>query len=82
MTQYTVAEMQAMLTKTLMDAGLDDLCTGKAVDALVKDSYIMEVDRNARAYGWEIGRGSEIKPMIQMTDDNPFENPDWRERIA
>lgn len=39
---------------------------------------IEELDRNARAYGWEIGRGQPIGPQIETTPDNPFLNPDWR----
>lgn len=38
-----------------------------------------EVDRNARAYGWEIGRGHPLVEQIESTsEDNPFLSPDWR----
>lgn len=39
------------------------------------------IDRNARAYGWEVGRGQEIGSEVQTSDDNPFLDPDWRDRI-
>ena len=34
-------------------------------------------DRNARAYGWEVGRGQPIGAVIQSSPDNPFLDPDW-----
>lgn len=38
-----------------------------------------EIDRNARAYGWEIGKGQTIgEPELDTTDGNPFEDPNWR----
>jgi len=40
-----------------------------------------EMDRNARAYGWEIGRGAPMIDEMIYSDDNPFINPDWRENV-
>lgn len=42
---------------------------------------LSEVDRNARAYGWEIGRGQALAETIEFSDDNPFVDPNWRNRI-
>lgn len=38
-----------------------------------------DMDRQARGYGWEIGRGTKIEPMVQTSDDNPFLDPNWKE---
>lgn len=47
---------------------------------LVSLSKLEEIDRTARAYGWEIGRG---RPIVQQMEDispsNPFLDPNWRE---
>lgn len=41
-----------------------------------------EIDRNARAYGWEVGKGRPVTGEILMTSsDNPFLDPNWRENI-
>lgn len=42
-------------------------------------SNIDEIDRNARAYGFEIGRGQEIGPQVNASEDNPFLSRDWRD---
>jgi hypothetical protein len=43
---------------------------------------IDEVDRNARAYGFEIGRGHPLTRYIPATSmANPFLDPRWRDRI-
>ena len=39
-----------------------------------------EADRNARAYGWEIGHGKPMAPVIDYSPDNPFLKSDWRNR--
>lgn len=38
-------------------------------------------DRNARAYGWEIGHGQELQPVVEASEDNPFKEPEWRKPI-
>lgn len=38
-------------------------------------------DLNARAYGWEIGRGAHLSSVVQVTPGNPFMDPNWREAI-
>jgi hypothetical protein len=40
-----------------------------------------EIDRNARAYGWEIGHGQVLAEVIEFSAENPFINPNWRELI-
>lgn len=36
------------------------------------------MDQSARAYGWEVGRGHPIVEMLETTEGNPFEDPNWR----
>lgn len=38
---------------------------------------IKEIDRNARAYGFEIGRGHPLGELVTTSEDNPFLDPDW-----
>lgn len=38
---------------------------------------IKEIDRNARAYGFEIGRGHPLGELVAVSKDNPFLDPDW-----
>lgn len=40
-----------------------------------------EMDRNARAYGWEVGRGKPLTAVLDFDPDNPFLNPDWRDNV-
>ena len=48
---------------------------------LVRDKELEEIDRNARAYGYEIGRGHPLVNKIEaVSDDNPFMDTDWKER--
>lgn len=47
----------------------------------VRDKKLEEIDRNARAYGYEIGRGHPLVEKIEsVSDDNPFMVHDWKER--
>ena len=48
---------------------------------LVGSSPVSEIDRSARAYGWEIGKGRALTDVVDCSDDNPFLDPDWRERM-
>lgn len=32
---------------------------------------------NARGYGYEIGRGQTLAPIVQSSEGNPFIHPDW-----
>lgn len=48
----------------------------------VNESMALEdIDRAARAYGWEIGRGKNLAEVVELSDDNPFKNSNWRELI-
>lgn len=41
-----------------------------------------ELDRNARGYGFEVGRGHALTADIEtLSDDNPFVNKNWRDGI-
>lgn len=40
-----------------------------------------EADRNARAFGWEIGHGQELGKVIESSPDNPFLDPNWRRKV-
>jgi len=46
-----------------------------------KDPDLLEMDRMARAYGFEIGRGQRLTESVQTQGDNPFLDPNWREKI-
>lgn len=43
---------------------------------------VEESDRNARAYGWEIGRGHPLVQELMTTPDNPFMNIHWRNDVT
>lgn len=45
-------------------------------------AMVDEIDRNARAYGWEVGRGAPLKHgTISTSSDNPFLESNWRDQI-
>lgn len=45
------------------------------------DTSENEIDRCARAYGFEIGRGKPLEREIhEVSPDNPFMHPFWRSR--
>ena len=43
-------------------------------------SLTEEQDRNARAYGWEVGQGAPIADNLPESPGNPFSDPDWRQK--
>lgn len=47
----------------------------------ISDEELLEIDRNARAYGYEIGRGKPVSLGIETSEDNPFLDPKWRDKI-
>lgn len=56
------------------------LCAKSAQSPGVKPEE--EIDRNARAYGFEVGKGHPLTEVIEQTSpDNPFMNPDWRQSV-
>lgn len=41
-----------------------------------------EIDRNARAYGYDVGRGHPLtKEIAEVSEDNPFLDPNWRDHV-
>ena len=52
--------------------GITDYQMGKLIPLL------NEMDRNARAYGWEIGHGQPMTQVIDFSPENPFIDPNWR----
>lgn len=43
---------------------------------------VEEIDRNARAYGWEVGRGHlMVDKMADCDPANPFLDSNWREHV-
>ena len=48
---------------------------------LTKDQ-LAEIDRCARAYGYEIGKGHPIvQELDELSLDNPFLDPNWRDAV-
>lgn len=46
------------------------------------NEVVAELDRNARAYGFEIGRGHPLTSHLEsVSNDNPFMKRDWKDRI-
>lgn len=42
-----------------------------------------ETDRNARAYGFEIGRGHPLASVVgKISEDNPFQDKDWKKNVV
>lgn len=46
------------------------------------DEELEEMDRNARAYGWEIGQGAKIDHMVDASEENPFLDVNWRDQLS
>lgn len=48
----------------------------------VTDEELEEIDRNARAYGFEVGRGHPLRlHVVSTSEDNPFMDKEWRSKI-
>lgn len=45
-------------------------------------SELVEIDRNARAYGFEVGRGAPLAEVIEYAGGNPFIDPSWHDQIG
>lgn len=52
------------------------------MEEAVKNALARDIDRNARAYGWEIGHGQTLKYMVKLTRKNPFRDPNWENHIV
>lgn len=58
------------------------LWVGCALTKRAKRGDLEEIDRNARAYGWEIGHGHPLADVIESTDaTNPFLTREWRAEL-
>jgi hypothetical protein len=58
-----------------MEQAADD-----ATDAVL--GIVAEIDRNARAYGWDVGHGRPLSEQLESHPDNPFMDPDWSSGLA
>lgn len=58
----------------------DQLNGGKTDPVEIPPDVIEKSDRLARAYGFEIGKGQAIVPMLDVSPDNPFMDPEWKDR--
>lgn len=59
-------------------------CLNKIPRGPIDEEHIKkeEIDRCARAYGFEIGRGHPLTEVItELSEDNPFINKNWRNKI-
>lgn len=63
-----------------IDATLDELRQYLA-NFLLLPGRLEEIDRNARAYGFEVGRGKDPKGVIHTSPDNPFMDKGWKDNI-
>ncbi len=45
------------------------------------EARLREIDRNARAYGWEVGKWGVLAEHIVYSPDNPFIDPNWRDHV-
>jgi len=56
---------------------------GQTKVVYLDDVNTEEVDRNARAYGFEVGKGHPLVERIErISDDNPFQNKNWKDKIV
>lgn len=69
---FSVEEVVALLDADIQDSIDEEQRTFTLTE-------VQEIDRNARAFGWEIGRGHPITEQVgQISFVNPFLNPMWR----
>lgn len=55
---------------------------GAAIEETAEDEELAEVDRNARAFGWEAAkRGTLFTKFDELSPENPFLDPNWRDQI-
>lgn len=57
----------------------DTQISKKQAEALAP--FLDEMDRNGRAYGWEIGQGRPLTRTITFSEDNPFVDKNWRDKV-
>lgn len=52
-------------------------------DIAMSKSILVEIDRNARAYGWEVGNGHPLaRKIVETSPDNPFTDKNWQSKIS
>jgi hypothetical protein len=69
--------LHAPLTTKPTAPGLDN-----AAFSVDVEQTILEIDRCARAYGWEIGNGQYMMhKIVAVTPGNPFLLPNWRDMV-
>lgn len=56
--------------------------TEEIKSGIIVDKGVEEIDRNARAYGWEVGQGRVMRYEMDFSSGNPFMDPHWRSRIS
>ena len=57
----------------------DPIIPPSFVDTLSNSDLALlnQMARNARAYGWEVGRGAPLSKIIDSTEGNPFLDNEW-----
>lgn len=48
---------------------------------LLNAENLAAIDRNARAYGYEIGKGAPLMEIVLSSPGNPFTNPGWKDGV-
>lgn len=55
----------------------------KIVAYMIIEDLFKDADRNARAYGWEVGHGQPLTEQINgLSDDNPFLDDNWKDKVV
>jgi hypothetical protein len=54
---------------------------GIPLDEITTNATVIEIDRNARAYGYEVGRGKSLAKGVETSEDNPFLDLNWRDHV-
>lgn len=49
---------------------------------MITKDMLDDMDRNARAYGWEIGKGKPLTTEMEMSPDNPFTDKNWKDNVV
>lgn len=55
----------------------EDFDRKEKVSKTFTSEEVAEIDRNARAFGWEVGRGAPLTRIVASSPENPFLNKDW-----
>lgn len=53
----------------------------KTANKAVQDMDLLAVATQAAGYGFEIGRGQPMYETLNASIDNPFTNPNWRDKV-